>query len=108
MPFPGYTGYQYIGGGLLMKFGFCTIPIPAPYSAVIPYNFTYPVATNIPAFNSTPFYIIGQPGPTGTSTSFFRGISILNTTSYTISSQNTSSTVATANGQKVFWLAIGV
>ncbi len=55
-PTPGYTGYQYLSGGLLMKFGFAYLGPYTPGASTPPvmyYNF--PLDPSIPVFSTTPY-----------------------------------------------------
>ena len=115
-PYPGYVGYQYLGGGLLMKFGFCTLVSPLNYTAFnvnTTININYPVAPNIPAFTSTPFFIVGQPAPSYNgvisypSNMYQNGITSVSSTTYSIIVTVLAFTEVTQY-QNVMWYAIGV
>lgn len=121
LPFPGYTGYQYIGGGILMKFGYCIISNPGSSSCNSFLNtFSYPVATNIPAFTSTPFFIVGSPQnsyvlPNGQSGSpnLYNGITATSSTTYTVGNAvcgtyTVGGSVAETMYQGIYWIAMGV
>lgn len=56
-PFPGYVGYQYLSGGLLMKFGigYSQEPITNTSGIVETLTANFPTSVTLPIFTQTPY-----------------------------------------------------
>lgn len=61
-PSTSFQGWQYLSGGILMKWGF-SAPLKQAFGTL---TYPYPVIDPIPAFKTTPFHmeisILGSPG----------------------------------------------
>jgi|GEM_PF-2288085 len=94
-PIHGLQGWQYISGGILMKWGF-SAPLQASSGTLV---YPFPIITNIPPFKNTPFHIEMMPLQDNVELVFIQPVDNL-TYSVFVSGANVSSV-------QFFWMALG-